>query len=258
VRSKRHIELLLPNRDETHTHACEHCHKRFKSRNGIWRHRATCKATTAVVAPVTNESSHTLLDKLVSIEHQLAELKAAAPSQQVTNNTQTNQHFHVYLNTHCKNALNMDEFIANATFSPEDFDIFFKKQFYEGAFRILQKQLGDLPPTERPMHCVNPVINKPKTFFIKNEDQWTEETQGDFVYQMKCIDEWQNEEEKMLLTQFFQKFNDKMWDGWKELCAKDERYQRLSDRMRRVTNSDDKMSVLEDLAKVVEWKGVSS
>jgi hypothetical protein len=73
------------------------------------------------------------------------------------------------------------------------------------------------------------------------------------VYQMKCIDEWQNEDEKMLLTQFFERINDKMWDTWKDMCTKDSRYQRISDRMRRVTNSDDKMSVLDDLGNALAF-----
>jgi hypothetical protein len=227
---------------------CKNCKKKYRSRTGLRNHAHTCKEPPSGDLNLANN----LMSSIQALHEKIERLEQP----HITNHNNNHQ-IHVYLNTHCKNAMNMDQFIENMTLRPDDFEVFFKKQFYEGAFKILQKQLTDLAVAERPLHCVNPTLNKPKTFFIKNEDEWKEETQGDFVYQMKCIDEWQNEEEKMLLTQFFQKFNDKMWDGWKELCAKDERYQRLSDRMRRVTNSDDKMSVLEDLAKVVEWKDLS-
>ena len=113
-------------------------------------------------------------------------------------------------------------------------------------------QFSDLAITERPMHCINPVLNRPKTFFIKDDaNEWKEESQGDFVYQMKCIEEWQNEEEKMLLTQFFERINDKMWDTWKEVCETNPRYKNIYERMHRVSNSDDKMSVLDDLGSTL-------
>ena len=248
VATKRH--KLLCSTDTSSMLECKHCKTKYKTRSGLWQHYKQCSAPVSVTEPlnvlVASDNSVQLLEQIKELNDRLATHTLAST---VNNNTTNNQHFHVYLNTHCKNALNIDQFIANATFLPEDFDVFFKKQFYDGALTLINKQLAALSETERPMHCINPVVNKPKTFFIKNDDKWKEETQGDFVYQMKCIDEWQNEDEKMLLTQFFQGYNDKMWDSWQKLCENDPRYNRLIDRMRRVTNSDDKMSILDDLDK---------
>lgn len=66
-------------------------------------------------------------------------------------------------------------------------------------------------------NCINPVLNKLKKFIIKDDtNEWKEESQGDFVHQMNCIDEWQNEEDKMSRTQIFERVNDKVWDTWRE------------------------------------------
>ena len=260
--SKRHLERIN-NADNKITYFnCIHCAKKYNSKSGLRRHVLKCtkKLSLDTASPARADPvypTEELTNAIIAIHDELKEIRKTqalvVPSNHQTNNiTTNNQHIHVYLNTHCPNAMNMKQFIDSISLNPTDFDVFFKKQFYEGSLKILQKQFSDLAITERPMHCINPVLNRPKTFFIKDQaNEWKEESQGDFVYQMKCIEEWQNEEKKMLLTQFFERINDKMWDTWKEVCETNPRYKNIYERMHRVSNSDDKMSVLDDLGSTL-------
>jgi hypothetical protein len=188
-------------------------------------------------------------------------LNTHAPSQTINNNNNNtntinaHQNIHIYLNTQCKDAMNIEEFVDKMTLTEDDYKVFLKNIFCNGSLSILKTKFAQMSAEERPLHCIDPVVNQPATFCIRSDDAWHMECESGFAYQMKCIEDWQTEDEKMLLTQFFTQFHDKLWDRWKELCKTDPRYRRIEDKMRRVTNSDDKMCILADLRQVIDLCG---
>jgi hypothetical protein len=259
MKSKRHLALVervgTPESVMAELWTCAHCDKPYSTQSGLWKHMQNCKSHPRFHTTTTDVSANAeLTNAIMAIHDELKELRktqALLPNQTITNNHNNNHHIHMYLNTHCPNAMNMTQFIENMT-------IGFRGVFQETVLRRGPQHFAEAVCRTGPDGAADALrqsgAQPAQDVFHQGRRQRVEgRNAGGFVYQMKCIDEWQNEDEKMLLTQFFERINDKMWDTWKDMCTKDSRYQRISDRMRRVTNSDDKMSVLDDLGNALAF-----
>ena len=84
------------------------------------------------------------------------------------NNT-NNISINMYLNEHCKNAMNLEDFVRNIKVSLQDLDFSTKNGYVKGIENIFIKQLEDLKPTERPIHCSD---KKRLQFYVKDDDTW--------------------------------------------------------------------------------------
>ncbi len=93
------------------------------------------------------------------------------------NNLQNNQHisFNVFLNEHCKEAINMNEFIHNLEISMEDVEMVGKCGFVEGISRIVLNELNRMDVYARPIHCTD---TKRETIYIKDSDEWKRDTEN--------------------------------------------------------------------------------
>ena len=89
-----------------------------------------------------------------------------------TYNTQ-NISINVFLNNDCKNAMNLTDFVGKIKVQLED--VMYQKDFgaTAGIQNILQKQLKDMSPTDRPFHCTD---EKRMQFYIKEDDKWEKDT----------------------------------------------------------------------------------
>jgi len=87
------------------------------------------------------------------------------------NNTTNNTQFNVmnYLNTECKDAMNLTDFIDSFEFSIQDLELLNKKGYQEAMEKTFVKQLCDMEKTKRPIHCSD---KKRKSFYIKDNDIW--------------------------------------------------------------------------------------
>ena len=84
----------------------------------------------------------------------------------------------VYLNEHCKDAMNLTDFVNKIQVSLEDLEYSKQNGFAKGITNILTKQLGDLNPTERPIHCSDA---KRLQFYVKDDDKWEKETASEKI-----------------------------------------------------------------------------
>ena len=73
------------------------------------------------------------------------------------------------MNEQCKNAMNLTDFINQLNVSLEDLQYSKNNGFIEGVTNIFTKQLKDLKPTERPIHCSD---KKRLQFYVKDDDKW--------------------------------------------------------------------------------------
>ena len=79
------------------------------------------------------------------------------------------------LNDNCKDAMNLKDFVNNMNISLEDLHYTKNMGFVDGISKIFLKQLNDLKPTERPIHCSN--TNK-LHFYVKEENKWEKDNEN--------------------------------------------------------------------------------
>ena len=109
--------------------------------------------------------NHTKTSSL--IESQINSTKA----QQTIYNNCNNQNMtiNVFLNEQCKDALNLKDFVQNIKVTLEDLQYTKDNGFVNGVTNIITKQLQDLAPTQRPIHCSD---KKRLHFYVKDDDKW--------------------------------------------------------------------------------------
>ena len=97
-------------------------------------------------------------------------------------NTQNNNlTVNVYLNEHCKDAMNIKDFVEKVKVSLEDLQYTTDNGFAEGISNIFMKQLNDMKPTERPIHCADAKRCK---FYVKDENNdWKKDTENKKINQ---------------------------------------------------------------------------
>ena len=99
----------------------------------------------------------------------LMELAKNANTTNFNNCNNKNLTVNVYLNEHCKNAMNLTDFVENLTVSIEDLLYTKDHGYIKGVSNLLTKQLNGLNPTERPIHCSD---KKRLQFYVKDKDTW--------------------------------------------------------------------------------------
>ena len=182
---KRHLETkkhtILTNTYNLVTpkkHTCM-CGKQYTHRQSLYFHRKKCskigekfeeKPENKKENELANPENITRLLKTILQENR--ELKKEMKNLKITNITNNNQktfNLNVFLNEHCKNAMNLEDFVRNITVSLKDLDYTTKNGYVEGMTNILTKSLGDLSPTTRPIHSTD---EKRLKFMVKNEEGW--------------------------------------------------------------------------------------
>ena len=81
----------------------------------------------------------------------------------------------LFLNEECKNAMNLKDFVNNLKISIEDLKYSSTNGFVDGVTNIFTKQLKDMDPTERPIHCSD---KKRLQFYVKDNNKWKKDEDG--------------------------------------------------------------------------------
>lgn len=112
------------------------------------------------------------------------------------NNT-NNISINMYLNKNCKNAMNLEDFVQNIRVSLQDLDFSTQNGYAKGIANIFMKQLQDLAPTERPIHCSD---KKRLQFYVKDDNKWAKDKNNEKIkksikdvklQQVKKMNEWE-------------------------------------------------------------------
>jgi hypothetical protein len=113
------------------------------------------------------------------------------------NNCNNSMTINMFLNNDCKNAMNLKDFVNNVKISWDDLDYTKNNGYIDGISNIFVKQLQDLKPTERPIHCSDTDTLK---FYYKDENKWEQDKQNKKIdesikaitkNQMVKIKEWE-------------------------------------------------------------------
>lgn len=133
---------------------------------------------------IINESSDKLLREVIKEQQQqiktlidvVKEIKSTGSTTNNTNcnNTIINNHItvDVYLNDHCKDALNIRDFVNQIQVKLEDCVYPSSKLIKDNIVsNLFMNNLNKLSNEERPVHCADARRGK---FFVKDNDEWTE------------------------------------------------------------------------------------
>jgi hypothetical protein len=208
------------NNDNKTNHICEKCNKIYKSRVGLWYHGKKCEIKIAEKIPELDSDLKTdLLKKDNLIEYLIKEnqefkslimdlIKKDHNTNITNNNNNSNNinninnsfNLNLFLNEKCKDAININDFVDNVKMQLSDLENFGHMGYVEGVSQILIKNLNDLDTYSRPIHCSD---LKREVMYIKNNDQWTKETDDKPVFKnaikqvanknIKQIQTWKNE-----------------------------------------------------------------
>ena len=173
--------------------SCDICGKIYKYKSGLSRHKSKCPGTkkkkvlNRITLPKSyhceteiekNEEELSLKDILMQQLQQQNEtielLKKSIDTNtkmmpKIGNNNNNTISINFFLNETCKNAMNLTDFIDQLQVSLEDLNYSKDNGFVKGVTNIFAKQLQDLKPTERPIHCSD---KKRLQFYVKEDNKW--------------------------------------------------------------------------------------
>jgi len=175
---------------------CSGCNNTYKSKSGLWKHVKKCKGlkqnkdvnivkkeedkvknlgenNSTIIKEISKIGSEELISLLINQQRELEDknkeiIELYKKTATVNNNT-NNISINIFLNEHCKDAMNLTDFVENLKLSLEDLSYTGKYGYSKGIANILIKNLGDIDPTSRPIHCTD---KKRMQFYVKDEDKW--------------------------------------------------------------------------------------
>jgi hypothetical protein len=169
-----------PNSDTNIDFICV-CGKQYKYRQGLSIHKKKCMFNITENNNSLNEKDLilNLLNQNNQLQNQIMGLYKERSTVQILNNTNGNINSHnktfnlnVFLNEHCKDAMNIMDFIDSLKLQLSDLENVGKQGFVEGISNIIVKNLKALDIHKRPVHCSD---SKREVMYVKDEDKWEKE-----------------------------------------------------------------------------------
>jgi len=127
---------------------------------------------TELVSNITNTNS--------SMLHKMMEIIPSIGNTTISHNTNshntTNNQFNIqmFLNEHCKNAMNLTDFIESLPITATTFDNTIENGLTKTITNMITNGLSKLDILERPIHCTDATR---KTLYVKEENVWEKDTE---------------------------------------------------------------------------------
>ena len=181
--TKKHLKKINKENYQIDSKFSCICGKKYKHNSSYSRHVKQCiiylKEKHKIENLEMNEGGHsqnsmTKYEESMNIKNMLTdilrenkELKSELKNLKITNTNNIN--INVFLNETCKDAMNLTEFIDNIKLSVKDLEYSGKYGYVKGVSNILMKNLTDIEPSQRPLHCSDA---KRLSFYVKDDDAW--------------------------------------------------------------------------------------
>jgi hypothetical protein len=175
------------NMPKNATYECK-CGNTYMYRQGLSRHRQNCS-----VDQVENNDKNSnnisgfeidkeLLIKLLLKNQDVMEKMMEIMPQIGNNSHNTNSHnttnnqfnIHMFLNEHCKNAMNLTDFIDSLPITSETYDSTIENGLTKTITNLLVNGLSQLDILDRPIHCTDATR---KTLYVKNDNIWEKDNE---------------------------------------------------------------------------------
>ena len=204
----KNYEKTLPKPDPN---ACSSCHKIFKHRTSVYKHKTVCPgpppppqhvishnaAPAAVSAKGPTQTDQYLLGVITKnqeltsammiliqqnteLQSKMMELcinntgMSQSHNTNSLNTTNNNQQYSMnfFLNEKCKDAMNMKDFVNSIQLNLTDLENVGRLGYVEGMSNILIDNLQKTDVYKRPVHCSDV---KRETLYVKDNDEWERE-----------------------------------------------------------------------------------
>jgi len=248
INSSKHKKKVCAPIDGIKKYVCE-CGKKYKFQSGLSKHKHKCKfvfeeklqiKTTekdeeieqlkAAIAEIKLQQKQQQEKEtknnsiLLETVQQLAEntnkiVENAGAGNNYTDCYNQKMTINVFLNEECKNAMNLTDFVDQFKVSLEDLQYTRDNGFAQGITNIFTKQLKDMDPTTRPIHCSD---SKRLQFYVKDENEWVKDSDGTQldstinkikIKQANSLTEWELEHPDFIK-------DPKLTDEWCSMMAK--------------------------------------
>jgi len=100
---------------------------------------------------------------------ELSSLPRTITNNNTTNNNNQKFNLNFFLNTTCKDAMNMSDFIRNMEVQMSELENIGHRGYIAGMTDLILNKLKGLDVSKRPMHCTD---LKRETMYIKDQDRW--------------------------------------------------------------------------------------
>ena len=183
--------------DNESKYICNNCNKKYQDRSGLWRHKNKCYLHEGKTDIDNKESPLFEIDKellvkmllknqdimenvLLKNQDVMEKMMEIMPSlgnqSHNNNNTNSNNQFNIqmFLNNHCKNAMNLKDFIDTLPITAETYDNTIENGLTKTITSMITNGLSKLDVLERPIHCTDATR---KTLYVKEEDIWEKDTE---------------------------------------------------------------------------------
>jgi hypothetical protein len=187
------------------------CGRYYKERSGLWRHKKKCDnnnndeknepSDKELIMLLIKENSD-LKNMVLDVCQKIQPLNNTINSHNVNSNNKT-FNLNVFLNEHCKDAMNITDFVDSLKIQLSDLESVGKLGFVNGISNIIVKNLNSLDETKRPIHCTD---TKREVLYIKDEDKWEKDNEEKNKLR-KTIKKIANKNSR-LLPQFKEKYPD--------------------------------------------------
>lgn len=169
-----------------------HCGKKYKNRDGLWKHRKLCQNSQNSVTDHSKklfleilQQNQEFKDLIVEQNKQNQELQKnlleiAKEGKYITNNTNNNTtnnnrfSMNIFLNEQCKDALNIMDFVNSLKLQLTDLERVGEIGYVEGISKIFVNGLKELDVFKRPIHCSDV---KRETLYVKDKNVWEKDNQ---------------------------------------------------------------------------------
>jgi len=152
------------------------CGKYLNSRTTLWRHKKIC------IEELTNQTDKDLIMMLIKENSELKTMvldvcQKIQPLNNTVNSNNINSNnktfnLNVILNEHCKDAMNIMDFVDSLKLQLSDLESVGKLGFVDGISNIIVKNLNAMDIHKRPVHCSD---TKREVMYVKDEDKWEKE-----------------------------------------------------------------------------------
>ncbi len=196
---------------------CE-CGKKYSARNSLWYHKKTCyiyqdgklknnndiqqeysddeDSNYSQILPTYTKEKEVEFKELIllllkenkEIQKNFVELipYMKGNAENSYNTTHTNSHntnnfnIQMFLNEHCKNAMNLTDFIHSLPITSETYDNTIENGLTKTITNMITNGLNNMDVLERPIHCTDP---SRKTMYVKDNNVWEKDNELKLIVQ---------------------------------------------------------------------------